>query len=522
MTITTAKHLTTTTFRLTPLALAALLLSTAAHAGEWHVSPTVTLRETYSDNLNSQPDQFAAGGFVSEVAPAVSVSGKSRRLQFNGSAEARRYFYPGSDAKNVRNGDLRYGAGTKAELLDDYLFLDASTSSSRQMVSPFGPLSLSTYTSDNNTNIRTWSISPYFSHRFGTTATVTVRLARDAVTSGQRNAFGDTLSTTRSLNVASGSHFTDFGWRLTHTHQEMTSSIGGGEYVSENSLLSLRERINRSFALTSTLGYDNYEYPVFNQRTRGPGWSGGFIWTPSSRTKVDLSFGRRYFGKTGALQASHRTRRTVSTLSYSDGVSTTRSQFLLPASPDTAAMLDTLFLNTYPDAAQRQVAVQDYIAATGLPPSLATNINYLSNRFIRNKRLQGTVLLRGAHSDLTFNVFKDERRALSLAQFDTPLLNSQPGALYNNTKQTGISTSGDYRLSSHTRAHASLYLVRVQSLETDLTNNVQQFTVGMTHFLDSRTIAGLDLRHSAGRVDVLNNNNKYHENAVVATLSIRY
>lgn len=506
--------------RRTPLALAALLAASPGQAADWVFTPIVTLRETYSDNLGSQPDPLAQGGFVTDTAAGLSVVHDSRRLKLNASAEVRRYFYQKDDIPNLRNGDRRYSAGARSMLVDDLLYLDASASGSRQLVSPFGPLTTNTYSAANSTDVRSWSISPYLVYRFGTFASMTARIARDSVTSGLRGTFGDTLSTTRSLDLANGPRYTDFGWGLSYTHQDLESNLSG-DVMTENTLLSLRRRITRQLALTSTLGYDKYEYPAINQRTGGPGYTAGFIWTPSSRTSVDLSLGHRFFGKTGSLNASHRTRNSTWSLTYSDGVTTTRSQFLLPATVDTAGLLDRLFATSYPDPVERGAAVRDYIAATGLPPSLANNLNYLTNRFVRNKRLQGTVVMRGARSSLSMSIFKDQRQALSLQESDSPLLGSQQSNLYDNTRQRGANVNATYRLSSVTGAHASVYLVNVVSLDTNQTNNVKQANLGLSHQLNKKAIASLDLRHSTGRAGIFNND-KYHENAVVASLSIRY
>ena len=62
--------------RLTPLALAVLLLSTDCRA-EWRVTPSLTARETWSDNIGSLPDDQARSGFISELAPSISIAGIS-------------------------------------------------------------------------------------------------------------------------------------------------------------------------------------------------------------------------------------------------------------------------------------------------------------------------------------------------------------------------------------------------------------------------------------------------------------
>jgi uncharacterized protein (PEP-CTERM system associated) len=505
--------------RLTPLALAALLLSTNCRA-EWRITPSVTARETYSDNIGSQPDDLARGGFISELAPSVSIAGISPRLKVGASAEWRKYAYSTDSKSNLRNDDLRYSASAQAVVVRDTLFVDAGASGTRQAVSAFGPLPNNSYSANNGTDIRTWSISPYLRHRFGSTATLTARVARDSVEGGSGNGFGNSMATTRAADLVSGTAFPDVGWNVHYSRQDMNAERTG-DTETENSQAGLQYRATAHLSLTSTVGYDKYEYRALGERTRGRSWTAGFIWAPSARTKVQASYGRRYFGKTGSFDASYRTPRAVWSLTYADIVTTTRQQFLLPAAVDTAALLDRLFTTAYPDPVLRQQIVQAYMAQTGLPPTLVDSINYLSNRYMRNKRLQGSVAFKGARSDLVMTVFNDRTAALSLQQEDSTLLPSQLSSLNEDTKQRGASASLDYRLSTRTSAHASLYGVNAQSLKTGITNDVRQVTMGLSKRFDAKSIASLDLRHSKGRVGVFDNRD-YHENAIVAALSVQF
>ena len=520
MTITTAKRPAIAALRLTPLALAAVLLSNECRADDWRIAPTVTLRETYSDNLNNQNDTLARSGFVTDAGPAVSVRKDGRRLKLSANAEYRRFVYQHDDIPNVHDSETRYQAAMKSELIDDFLFLDAGASRARQTATAFGPLAANSFSSLNNIDIRTWSVSPSLRHRFGTTATVMAQFTRDSVHSGQSNAFGNTTGSSAAISAVSGPTFRELGWNLSYNRQELSSTVGG-DSRSQTGNAGLQWRMQPHLNLTASAGYDQFEYAAFNQRTKGPSWSLGFMWAPSSRTSVNATFGHRYFGKTGSLLASHRTRHSTWSLTYSDAITTTRAQFLLPATVDTASMLDNMLRAAFPDPAERQLAVAAYMAATGLPASLPNTINYLSNRYIRNKQLQGTALFRGARSDLAISVFKDQRNAVSLQQADSTLLPSQLSTLNDNTRQRGASANAGYSLSSSTRAQASLYAARVQSIDTGIANNIRQLSLGLSRRFDARTAGTLDVRHSTGRVGAFTND-KYHENALVATLSVRY
>jgi len=519
MTITTAKMpLAGPTFRLLPLALGALLLSAECHA-QWRVTPRIDLRETYSDNIGLRSDADARGGFVSEASPTIAVSANGPRLTLNAEAGWRMFAYSNDDSNDLRNSERHYNATARAMLVDQLFFVDAAASGSRQAVSAFGPVSSNNYSSANNTDISTWRISPYLQHRFGSVAELNMRYTRDSV-SGGVGGFANSLANTGSVDLSSGRAFTSVGGNLSYYHQDLKDGLAGVS-SSENLTAGLRWSVIRRLALTANVGYDRYEYPVLNESTQGRSWSTGFIWTPSTRTRVQASFGRRYFGKTGALASSYRTQRTVWSLDYNDAITTSRQQFLLPAAVDTAAMLDSLFAANFPDPAQRQQAVQAYMAAAGLPPTLIDSINYLSNRYIRIRRLQGTALLRGARSNLTFTVFRDQRNAMSTQQSDSALLLGQLSTLNDNTRQRGASANFDYRLSTRSNAYASLSASRIQSLDTQLTNNLSETHFGATHRFDAKTQGNLEFRHNRGSAYQYGNGS-YHENAIAATFSVQY
>jgi len=526
MTITTAKlpdNVRTgrlpVILRLTPLALAAMLLSAECHA-DWRIAPRIDLRESYSDNVGLQSGGNGHGSFISEAAPSINISTTGPRLKLNANAGWRLFAYSDRDAPNLQNSERSYSGTAQAMLVDQLLYVDAGASSTRRAISAFGPVSNNTFSSTNRTDITTWRISPYLRHRFGSTADMTLRYMRDSVEGGTQVGFGNTMATTRSADITSGSAFTTIGWNASYYHQEL-SERRAGDSSSENSSIGLRWNLIRRFSLTTNVGYDKYEYPILNESTSGPSWMAGFIWTPSTRTSVQASFGHRYFGKTGLLRSSYRTQRSVWSLDYNDQITTSRSQFLLPAAIDTAAMLDSLFAASFPDPAQRQQAVQAYIAATGLPPTLADSINYLSNRYIRVKRLNGAATFRGARSNLTFTLYDEVRDALSMQQSDSTLLLGQLATLNDNTRQRGVATYLDYRLSPRSKAYANLSVSRVRSLSSDVTSDNNEIRLGLNHRFAPRTQGSLEVRRTHGSLALVNGRG-YHENALVATLSVQY
>jgi uncharacterized protein (PEP-CTERM system associated) len=518
MTITTAKR-PDRALLLTPLALAALLLSAECRA-DWKFTPTVGVTETYTDNPSLQRDEFAHGQFVSEAMGGFALAGQGSRLRVNAAARVHQFAYTDGSQPNLNDREHDYSASALAKLAED-VFLDTSIAGGPQSISAFGPqVSDNLYSMGNRTTVNTWRISPYVQHRYGNVVDMLLRYSRDGVDAGARNPFGSSTASTGSLNLTSGTAFHTVGWGFSYTHQDMNNRLGGPS-SSENAVADLRWRYSPQISATASAGYDSYDYKTLGGQTAGRNWSAGFIWSPSARTSLQASFGRHYFGKTGSLVAQHRSRHSVWSINYSDAITTSRQQFLLPSTIDTASLLDSLFSASIPDPVLRQQAVQLYMQSTGLPPSLANNVNYLSNRYLRQKLLQAAVAFNWAHSSLVTTVNQTQREALSLRESDSALLGNQLSTLNDNIRQRGLSSVFSYRLTSRTIATATANLYHTTSLDTGIKQTNRQLRIGMVRRIERRLNVAVDMRHIENSSDS-RTGGQYRENAITAALSAQF
>ena len=508
--------------RLAPCALAvALLCAAPASRADWRFTPTLNLVGTYTDNVDLRDGADKHSDFITEVAPGLSFVHDSRRLKVSAQGSLRQFFYmKEASERNRSERYVQYGADLRGVLAEELLYIDASANAGRQSTSAFGPRAEDRPYSDlNGTEVKTWRISPYLTQKVGR-ARATLRYTRDAVDSDERNRFGDSQADTVTASLDSLPGAGKFGWGLNYNRQDLEQEFTTGS-TSENFNSRLRYQLKHSFALTATAGYDRYDYQSLGGRTAGRSWSGGFSWTPSQRTTIDASFGRHFYGNTGSLLASIRSRRSVWLLNYSDAITNSRSQFTLPSAVDTAAMLDRLFQASIPDPVARREAVQAYILATGLPPSLADSVNYLSNRFMRQKQLQGSAAFRGMRSSAVLSAYANERLALSSQEADSALLGGQLASLNNNVRQVGASASATYRLGKRASLVASTDFNRSESITTGLENRQRMLRLAFNTRLGRDANGTIELRRRSGDTDPGNgslNTRRYTENAIAATL----
>ncbi len=499
-----------------PVAVLAMLLAPAAQA-QWKVVPSVDLRETYSDNVRLEPDDSKHGQFITELAPSLTINNDSPRLKLHANAISHLYAYSDRlDGTNSASSEVR-GDG-RATLVDDLLYVDGSASIGQQPVSAFGPQvdNNNGYASANRAKVSTWRVSPYLRHRFGATASGQLRYARDSVKSGNIG-LGDSTSNTVAASLTSGPAFHAIGWDLQASRQDLNDSLERKFHI-QNSNATLRYRATQTLNLSASTGYDQYDYPKPGGSSSGRSYSLGFTWTPSLRTSIEATAGHRYFGPSYLLALSHRSRGTVWTINYNDAVTTTRDQLLIPAAVNAFDVLDKLFATSIPDAEARRQAVAAYVLANGLPPSLAHNINYFSNRFILQRAFQATVAFNTARTTSVLALNASKRIALSAPELDAPLPGTVGQTLNEDVKQFGASAVMSYRLSPRSAASLSLNTSKSESLTTGIVDNRRSASLSLNTQVQRKIKGAVQLRHTQGNVAIAGGST-YRENAVSASLS---
>lgn len=503
-----------------PVAMLALLMAPPCGA-EVKVSPSVDLRETYSSNPGLQGGAQEHGQFISELSPALRVAANGPRLQGFLSLSEHLYAYSGAQADGTQHSQFQLQGSAKARLVGDLLYADANAMIGQQAISAFAaPASTNGYSSANRARISTWSVSPYLTHRFGRNATGELRYTHDAVRSGA-NGFGDSTGDRLTLSAASSNeNASRIGWNLRASRQDV-------EFTQENEVKTREQtasatvslRANERFRVNFSGGYDSYDFSAEGTPNKGRSYSIGATWNPSARTTIDASAGRRYYGDSYSLNASHRSRRTVFVATYGDDITNTRSQLLIPKFIDTVSVLDRLFIADIPDPMARRQAVDAYIRANGLSPTQPDgSYNYLSNRFLLQKQALLSAAFNTSRTTALLSLNSVRRTALTPSTVDAVLLGNSQIALNDNTKQVGANAALNYRISSRSGVNLMLSRSRTESLSTGVRNNITQASLGASTQLQRKLKASVELRRNQGNAGTLGAAT-YHENAISASLS---
>jgi uncharacterized protein (PEP-CTERM system associated) len=498
-----------TPYRLTMLVL--LILPGAATPADWRITPTLGLRESYTDNMNLAPPDRARSEFTTEITPGIELSTDSPRLRLALSYALQKVAHTRQEDRT----NQMLNAGGHAEVLPDWLFLDARSSISQQNISAFGPQQLDPAQVTGNTGtVHSTSISPYLRHYFRGLATATLRYDYQRVGSG------------RLLNVRSeGSHLNLVGdngsrgwnWALNLDRTEIDDAVLP-PVTRSNSALTLSYPVNGYLSVFGTGGYEKNDYHANGAQPQGRYWSVGGAWAPSPRTSIAASVGRRYFGKTYTLDAAYRMRSMFWTLNYSEDITTSHGEFFSVPPTGLSDFLYDLWATRIPDPQKRLQTIKVFMAISQmLGPD--GNVNFFSHRYFLQKQLRAATVYSTHRSTLGVNYSRTRRTGQTNSAIDSLLLGPDELSLNDRTRQSALQAGWNWRMSARDDLTVGAVHSRVRSLTTGRADRNNVLTVGMTRQLESKISATVNLRHTR---HTSNAGGNYRENGISAALMVAF
>ncbi len=494
----------------------AALLPPVSSAAEWKLSPRVELKETYTSNVYLAPLGNEKADYITQLNPGAIISGTGPHFNLSAGYLMQNFVYANTLNKNSTRHLLN--AAGDAEIVDEYFYLDAKSSVSQQSTSPLTPLSLDNgNVLDDRTEIRTYSLSPYLSHRFGSLLAAELRYTHDAVSSNENELLNSNANHSLfRLKNSSSSSVTkwEIEYRKQHTDYINTSI----DTEHEKYFLKLGYLLTSRFSLNATGGHERFDYVSMNQKPEGGFWLAGFSWRPRERTHISANGGKRFWGDTYSLMASHRARRSVWNIAYNEDITDTRSQFLMPAAIDTASFLNQLWEASIPDPLLRQQVVEAFMLENGIPASLSNPVNFLSNRVFLQKRLQASVALLGAKSSILFNIFNILRDAQTSSTTDSALLGASNIALSDSSRQAGANVTWLLKTSSVSGANAGFSYIQHSFPDSGLQTDTRSISLNLIRKFLPDLNGSLGLRHI--RRESNTGSAEYRENAITASMQM--
>ena len=367
-------------------ALVGLAAPAAGLAADWKVTPSLTVIETYTDNVDLDSAE-AEGDFITQVVPNISVRADGARLDLNLSYTPNYFYYPEA---NGDKDEIRHNLNftLNSELSDDLFFVDANANvNQRYLDRQQAVSSVDGSRTENRATIQTYRIRPYLTRHFGSFADARLDGYVSHVRSDDRDrlfnagsTFEKATSWGTTLTVDSGSQFSRIGWSY-NAYYNNQERVSVEDYINYGTRLNGSYRFHRMFSLLGSVGYEKRDANSAFVQFDNVIWDAGFRLVPGPRTSISFRYGNQYQGDTFSLSAFYRiTPKAQLTVTYRD------------------------LLETY----QTLEVIDDFIVDPFSGQITNNGVEFLDDSFVRTKTWR--VSLQGERGRTTYSLSGTNRR----------------------------------------------------------------------------------------------------------------
>jgi uncharacterized protein (PEP-CTERM system associated) len=323
-----------------------------------------------------------------------------------------------------------------------------------------------------------------------------------------------------SASIFSGPAFNRYTWDLKLYKDYVYYTESFGTQGQESITADIRYFLTPRFALTGTTGYEKYDYITVVSNPEGPFWLAGIFWQPSQLTTLNVSAGDRFFGRTYALDFNHRSRHLQWRASYSDNVTTTRSNFVIPQNVSTFDYINALVAGSVTDPALRAQLVNQYIASRGLPATIFNAVNFFSNQAFLERRGDASVTYSSAKTTSVLSFFHDVRTTGETGTTNSALFGPNDFNIRNNITQQGASLLFNWAFWPNTNADINFGFDDTLFREIDREDKLKFLRIGVRRQMTRKMTGAVDYRYTILDSNVPQFN--YRENAVTASIKVQF
>ncbi len=498
-------------------ALAPVMLLTGvalpAMAADWTVTPNLTVSERYTDNVNlATSGQSRKNDFITEVRPGVQIYKDGARLKVRVNYSLQSLTYLNTSDNNAVNHQL--SASANAELLKDFLFLDATTAVYQQNINALGPVGFgNTNATKNLTTVGTYDISPYIKKRFGSFADGDFRIRQSGVYYNSQG-ISNTLTNNVTGSLLSGSSFNDLFWGVNYSYTKNKNQfVADTEFESASATLGYA--LTRKLRVNATAGQERNNYvSATGGKIDGPFWNAGFTWTPTSRTSVAATYGYRFFGRTYSFDLSERTRHTNWRAGYSENLTTSSATSL------SATSLGTLVACSSPPPGMSSVIAPNgtYIVLlptdTQLPAGYGCFFTNYNAYGINQSLVNEVFILKNLSAGVGVNIGKSDYN------LDFYSLRRDLQTSGNYDRQSGINGGWNWHFAPRTTFNLYGNLSRIEVPSQNRKDDLWMVSSGVTHQFDPKLTGSVFIRHQARSSNLPGND--FTENSITALVNMTF
>jgi uncharacterized protein (PEP-CTERM system associated) len=478
-------------------------------AGDWKVQPQLNVSERFSDNAllsASDPDS----GFITKIAPGVRIQRQGGRVRADIDYSLDTFFYHGIDRSSVTGNNLR--ASLNADLIDPWFYLDADASIRRSASSLLGVFGADQTTGGDFSEVTSVSATPRMRYRHGNMWSGEASLRTSYVSSSQ-GGLSDSVGNELRVGIDSGTAFGKLGWSADYFADSVRYSSSQAETNSQKFDAGVSYRVVPRVKLLANAGYEKLDSQSLTDQISSSTWSVGTLWQPTSRTSLQATVGHRFFGPSYGLNLSQRTRRTTWSLSYSEEVTSTRSQ--LDLTGDIRRQLDTfLQAGGVTDPIERARQIDAFVGRITDQNIVFTDQLYLQ------KRLQGSVIWDLRKNTFVLSGYNSTRDVDAVGGRRSVIFGNSDFNVSRTIKESGISGTWNWQFMPRTSTVTSATTNVTEFTDIDRNDKGFLLSFGLLQQLSRYASGVIEFRHQ--RRDSTGAGSDYKENSLEAGLQIAY
>ena len=252
-----------------------------SYASDWIITPSVSLTETYSDNVNLDTSGNEEGAFVTVLSPGVSIRKDGKRNRLNLDYRMQNIHNAGGD----ENLDIsqQFQFNSNSEIVRNSLFLDLDSSLTQQNITNIRASNNNLNGGGNRTDVFNYGISPYWTPHLNGYVDGEVRFTYDELNTDS-GAASDAENFEYSVRLDSGRRFSRFTWFVDH-NKRVQKNDSGSNVRFQDSLVELRGNINRHYSVFTQIGYSKNNFQSTTNLNNN-----GLIYLAGARWNINQSF----------------------------------------------------------------------------------------------------------------------------------------------------------------------------------------------------------------------------------------
>jgi uncharacterized protein (PEP-CTERM system associated) len=468
------------------------------------ISATVDALATYA--VNSRTGGRDDPDLVTELRPGLRWDARSGRvvgsLSYQLGLVQHSKDYTGERVQNRLNGQA------SAELLERWMYVDATATISQQAASALGTQTVAGSTQDNANRIEvgTLSVSPYVRGVLGSAVNYEARLSASA-TNGRRSISTDSSLMSGTLSLSSAVPGTSLGWGLVGSRQ-ISDFRAGRETEFDRISASLSYIVDADLSLALRGGQEATNV-IDVTRVTTNNWGVGLTWRPSPRTRVQMDADDRYFGRGYRVVLEHRLPSTTFQLTSSRDASNGSNGFGQGQQTTLYQLYFALFASREPDEAQRDVLVRSFLLANGRDPNELVAGGVASSAVSVQETHAISVAYAGRRIAASFQANHGKNQVLGA---------SAAAAGDQNYTQWGYVANASYRLTPSSSLALTGSRLLSRSSATGLGTELKSLSLSFSDQIARRTSLSASARYS-----VFNSlTDPYRDAALTVSLSQRF